>query len=94
MAEIKEFKYTFQDSSKDGCLSIETEASSDKKIEIDIEEGRKVWISANKAGWLHLARICVELGLGDYEPGFHFHQDLTFHSGEAKGPEISFEVSA
>ncbi len=94
MAEIKEFRHTFQDGSEGGCLSIEIDATGDEKIEVNIEEGNKIWISANRAGWLHLARICAELGLGNYEPGFHFHQDFSFHFAEAKWPEISFEVSA
>ncbi|MBU1367709.1 MAG: hypothetical protein ABIK26_01660 [Candidatus Omnitrophota bacterium] len=92
MDQQKEFKYSFQDLSIDGMLSIETNATGNQKIKINLEKNEKIWISANKNGWLHLARICAELGMGNYEPGYHFHKSFDFQDSEEKNKEINFEV--
>ena len=51
-----------------------------------------MWLSANRTSWLHLARVCAELGMADYEPGYHFHKTFGFKTSDAGGPEISFGV--
>lgn len=93
MSQRKEFKHVFRDLSAKGMLSIETDTTGNQRIKIDLEKDGKIWLSANKAGWLHLAKICAELGMGDYEPGYHFHKSLDFKSGDGREPEISFEIS-
>ena len=93
MNQQEEFKHIFKDLSEDGILSIETNSTNDQKIKIDLEENKKIWISANKEGWLHLARICAELGMGNYEPGYHFHKSFNFQDSSEQEPEISFEIS-
>jgi len=42
--------------------------------------------------WLHLARICAELGTSSYKLGFHFHRDFNFGEPAGGGPEVTFEV--
>ncbi len=86
------FRHEFVDGSQDGLLSIETNTTENQKIRIDLEPGGKIWLSANREGWLHLARICAELGLGEYESGYHFHKDFDFQDGSPDLPEIGFGV--
>jgi hypothetical protein len=89
----KRFIHEFRDSADDGALSFDTDASGHLKIEFEVDEDGNVWVSANKAGWLHLAKVCAELGLGDYEPGYHFHKSLNFESSNPTNEaEVSFGV--
>jgi hypothetical protein len=38
-------------------------------------DGGDIWLSANRSGWLHLARICAEMGLHtESANGYHFHR--------------------
>jgi hypothetical protein len=92
MARHCEFVHAFEDLSSDGMLSLDLDPPPGAVIRIDLEEGGKVWLSANRTGWLHLARICAELGLAEYEPGFHFHRDPRFADSDGSGPEVSFEI--
>jgi hypothetical protein len=86
-----QFVHAFDDETADGMLSVDLDLPDGAVIRVDLQDGGEVWLSANPAGWLHLARICAELGLGQYEPGFHFHRNLRFAWSDGK-PEISFEV--
>ena len=62
MPQQREFHYRFEDLSGVGMLTTDLQPPRGAKIVINIEDGNKVWLSANPAGWLHLARICAELG--------------------------------
>jgi len=87
------FTHAFEDLSADGMLSIETDAEAPAKIRGEIDKDGNIWIIANPDGWLHLAKVCAELGLANYEDGYHFHKDRLFaHSNGA--PEISFMVDS
>ena len=89
-----EFTHTFAVDPELDDLDVDIATTSKEIVRINIETGDKIWISANKAGWLHLARICAELGTRDLEPGYHFHQNFEFSGGgNPDGPEISFEVN-
>jgi hypothetical protein len=89
-----QFIHTFAEDPAFGVLDVDIDASSGEVVRINIEAGSKIWISANKAGWLHLARICAELGTRNLESGYHFHQNYEFSGGgNPAGPEISFEVN-
>jgi hypothetical protein len=88
-----EFKHAFAEDPPHSDLSVEITAENDEKIAVNIENGKNIWLSANKAGWLHLARICAELGTRELEPGYHFHLTFEFKSSDGKGQEISFEVA-
>lgn len=89
----RKFLYEFKESAGDGTLSFDTDAAVPQKIEFEVEQNGNVWVSANRAGWLHLAKVCAELGLGDYEPGYHFHKNLKFKSSNlTEQAEVSFGV--
>ena len=89
MSERKSFIHEFQDESQDGCTSINTDAQLPAKIKLEVEDDGNFWLTANREGWLHLARVCAEMGLGDFKSGYHFHKNSTFQSSEA-APEYSF----
>jgi hypothetical protein len=55
---------------------VDLDAPQGARIQIDVDNGN-VWLSANRSGWLHLARICAEMGLQTgFNPGYHFHRSL------------------
>jgi len=87
----RKFTHEFEDCSQEGSLSFDSDPSPPVKIQMKVEEDGDFWVTANREGWLHLARICAELGLGDYEDGYHFHVDKNF-AASLKPPEFSFLV--
>ena len=92
MPQQREFHYRFEDLSGVGMLTTDLQPPRGAKIVINIEDGNRVWLSANPAGWLHLARIGAELGTSSYKLGFHFHRDFNFGETAGGGPEVTFEV--
>lgn len=92
MAGRHEFIYAFDDLSAGGELSIDLDPPANAIVRVEQETGGKVWLSANRSGWLHLARICSELALGSYDAGYHFHRNSEFKWSDGAGPEITFEV--
>ena len=85
------FTHTFEDCSADGTLSIDSDAEPPAQVRAEVDEEGHVWLIANPAGWLHLARVCAELGMSQYEDGYHFHKDS--HFDHISGPpEIAFMV--
>lgn len=92
MPDTKLFQHTFEDQSQDGCISFDTDSTDQITISITVEESRNVWLSANRAGWRHLAKLCAELGLGNYESGYHLHKTFDFKTADGSTPEISFEI--
>ena len=89
-----EFVHRFTDCSADGCLSMDTRAPSGTHLEVSVDSDGNVWLSANRAGWLHLARIAAELGSSQYEPGFHFHMDPDFRDrSSGRQPAVNLEVA-
>lgn len=89
-----EFIHRFSDCSADGCLSIDARAPSEANLEVSVDSDGNVWLSANRAGWLHFARIAAELGTSQYEPGFHFHMRPDFRDwSSGQRPEVSLEIA-
>ena len=85
------FTHEFDDMSADGMLSIETDALPPAKIKLEVDAEGGFWLTANRDGFLHLARIFAELGLGNYENGFHFHTDENFEWSTG-APEFTFMI--
>ncbi len=92
MSQRHKFVHQFDDHSATGELSIETDATGAERIRVELEDGGKVWLSANRAGWLHLARLCAELGMADYELDYHLHKTFDFQASDGTGPEISLAI--
>ncbi|MES2463600.1 MAG: hypothetical protein V4671_23750 [Armatimonadota bacterium] len=93
MDKIREFTHRFEEDTEAPQLSIDVDVTDRQHIHINVEEGGNVWLSANREGWLHLARICAEMGTMDFKPGFHFHMTFDFQGSNGSGQEISFEVA-
>jgi hypothetical protein len=90
---MPKFTHEFTDGSPEGTLSIDLSPQRDARIQAGSNEKGEVWIDANPKGWLHIARIAAELGMSNYEPGYHFHRDLTFGDSHDEGqPTLSFGV--
>jgi len=93
MTNQREFVHRFVDNSEEGTLSIDVLPDAPAEIEFKVESNGNIWISASRAGWLHLARVVAELGLASYEPGYHFHVDRQFRPSSGAGPEVTFEIA-
>ena len=87
------FEHEFEEDPPYSDLSVDTDASPAQFIQVSVRADEKVWISANREGWLHLARICAELGTRDLEEGYHLHKGFNFVSTDASQPEIQFEIA-
>lgn len=86
----KIFKHEFEDCGKDGCLSFDvSDYGPEIRIKMDVQPDGDFTLVANKAGWLHLAKMCAELGLGEYQNGYHFHRDGSFKWSDG-APEFTF----
>lgn len=74
-------------------ISFETDVQPPAKISMTIDNEGGFWLTANKDGWQHLARICAELGTANYEDGYHFHVDENFQFSTG-APEFTFMVDS
>ena len=86
------FSHSFETDPKHSDLSVDLDLPSGATLKFSCNDG-DIWVHGNQAGWLHLARICAELGMRpELRQGYHFHR--TPEWGTSSGsPEISFEVS-
>ena len=87
------FEHEFEDDPPLGDFDIELDAPEGARIQFDLN-GRAIWVSANRAGWLHLARICAEMALhSQNKPGYHFHRMYDWKDSLGPEHEVSFELS-
>ncbi len=89
MARLR-FVHEFTDESAEGSLSINTDAEAPAKVRMEVDAEGGFLIRANSEGWLHLARVSAELGLGRFESGYHFHKDAEYQWSTG-APEFTFE---
>lgn len=88
------FVHEFDDDPADGDFEIDLDAPSGAQIRFELE-GQNIWLSADRAGWLHLARICAEMAMHtSFKPGYHFHRTYDWKTSAASGTEVSFELGA
>lgn len=74
------FEYEFEDESPEAKITLEYEPQDDEALRFGSEE-RGVFLTANRTGFLCLARLFTKLALGNYQPGFHLHIGEDFSSG-------------
>jgi len=87
------FTHEFDDDPPLGDLDMDTDLPPGATIKFH-GDGKEIWLSANRAGWLHLARICAEMGLhSGFTPGYHFHRSHDWHDSPGIGNEVSFELA-
>lgn len=92
MSQQHKFVHQFQDGAADGVLSIDRDVTGTERIQIEIRDGDKISLSANRTCCLHLARACAEPGMAGYNRGDHFHRTFGFKTSDGSGPEITFGV--
>lgn len=87
------FVHEFEDDPPHGDFEVDLEAPVGARIRFELE-GENIWLSADRAGWLHLARICAEMALHSAsKPGYHFHRNYDWKATPAPGKEVSFELA-
>ena len=75
-----------------GDFGVDLDLPVGATIRFDLD-GKNIWLLANHAAWLHLARICAEMGLhSEVKPGYHFHMTYDWRWSEEPGQEVSFEL--
>jgi hypothetical protein len=91
---IQKFVYEFVDDPRGGDLSIDPHCPSDAYIKFNICNGKDFWLSANRAGWLHLAKVCCEIGMqSQLESGYHVHISDVITT-EPDDSKVTFELSS
>ena len=87
------FSHSFSETPELSDLDVDLDLPNGARLEFSCKDG-DIWVQANQAGWLHLARICAELGMRpEMAQGYHFHRTAAW--GASRGPpEVSFEVIA
>jgi len=87
------FTHEFEDVPPLGDFGIDMGLPQGATIRFNVDKG-DIWVSANRAGWLHLARICAEMGLhSGFNPGYHFHRSHDWQDSPGIGNEVSFELA-
>ena len=87
------FVHEFEDDPPRGDFEVELDPPAGAKVRFDLD-GQGIWLSANRAGWLHLARICAEMGLhSDSRPGYHFHRTRDWSDSLGEDHEVTFELA-
>jgi hypothetical protein len=87
------FVHEFEDDPPLGDFEVALDGPPGARIRFDLE-GRDIWLSANREGWLHLARICAEMALhSQNKPGYHFHRTYDWNDSPGSEHEVSFELS-
>lgn len=87
------FTHEFEDDPLLGDFDVELDPPPGATIRFDVN-GAEIWLTANRAGWLHLAKICAEMGLhSGFSAGYHFHRTRDWQGSVEAVPEVSFELS-
>lgn len=90
----KEFSYKLPSNVEAGCLNVELEPPNGADIQFECHEnGKKIWITANQKGWLHLAKVFAELGLReDLDEEYHVHRSFEFKDSTEEMPEVTLGI--
>ncbi|MGO9209514.1 MAG: hypothetical protein ACLP2H_05295 [Terriglobales bacterium] len=79
----KTFTYQFDDKSP---KSITYECSETEHLRTTVDHGVP-FVFANRAGMLTLAKLLIQLSMGDYKHGFHVHLRADF-GDDANVPDV------
>ena len=87
------FVHEFDDDPELSDFGMDLDAPEGALIKFELS-GRDIWLSANRAGWLHLARICAEMGShSTFSTGYHFHRTYDWKVSPKPGEEVTFELA-
>jgi hypothetical protein len=91
---IQRFVYEFEDDPAQWRMASHLDPPNGAKVLFEIENQREIWISGNRAGWMHLAKICAEMAMrSDLEIGDHIHRSYNLTDATTKQLEVSFEFT-
>jgi hypothetical protein len=79
----KTFTYQFEDNSP---RSVTYECGETERLSTSVQDGVP-FVFANRAGMLTLAKLLVQLSLGEHKDGFHVHLRADFSDDGAK-PDV------
>ena len=82
MAE-KTFEYKFADESQRDRIQIEYGNSDDEILRFGAMEEGQFYVTANRSGFMALAKLCIKLAMGSYKNGFHLHVGKDFGDSNA-----------
>src|SRR5712692_3123580 len=84
------FIHEFADDPPRGDFEVDLDVPTGASVRFNLD-GQDIWLSANREGWLHLARICAEMALHtENKPGYHFHRTYDWKDSPASGCEVTF----
>ncbi len=84
--EKKTFSYQFEDHSP---RSITYEVGEGGRLSTSVEDGVP-FIYANREGMLTLAKLLIQVSLGEYKNGFHIHLRSDFSDDAGKADALTF----
>jgi hypothetical protein len=88
-----QFIHEFEDDPVQGDFDVDLDAPTGASIQFNLD-GQDIWLSANRKGWIHLARICAEMAMHTKsKPGYHFHRSYDWKDGLGSGCEVTFELA-
>lgn len=87
----KSFEFEFQDQSSSDQISFDYSDNDEEELRFGIADD-EVFITANRAAFLCLAKLFVKLALGSYKPGFHIHIGEDF-SGSSQGRSLHISLA-
>jgi hypothetical protein len=79
----KTFTYQFE---ADSPRSVTYECGETEQLATSVQDG-VLFVFANRSGMLTLAKLLIQLGLGQHEEGFHVHLRADFSDDAAK-PDV------
>jgi hypothetical protein len=68
----REFHFEFDDESRNQALTYEAAADGTDRLMTTVDNGVPTLLG-NPSGFLVLARVLIQMALGDYKNGFHLH---------------------
>jgi hypothetical protein len=86
------FIHEFEDAPPLGDFDVDIDLPPGARLRIDVDQNG-IWVSGDRAGWLHLARIAAEMGMqSQLENGYHFHRSADWRESRTPVPEVTFEL--
>ncbi|HZD51125.1 MAG TPA: hypothetical protein VE178_20465 [Silvibacterium sp.] len=84
--------FSFQPQDPETLESVTYNLPEDAKILIDRGENG-IWITANRAGFLYMAKAFIEIAMSDLEDGWHTHRNLHLGHERVHGDEVTICLS-
>jgi hypothetical protein len=80
--------FTFQPQDPETLDSVTYNPPQEAKIVVDRGAGG-IWISANRAGFLYMAKAFIEIAESELEDGWHTHRNIHLGHANLQGKEVT-----